>query len=75
MSEESIDKALSQIPGLKKSVAQRDPEPTPVDYFAEPAAGGDEGDPSVAVKPKVEDSDAVQAALSQIPGLRDRMGR
>lgn len=76
MSEESIDKALNQIPGLKDSVAQRGPEPTPVDYFADPAAEAEEqGDPSIAAKPKVEDSDAVQAALGQIPGLRDRMGR
>lgn len=72
---ESIDAALSQIPGLKESMAGREQAPKPVDYFADPEEQGDDRDAPIAAAPlKVEDSDAVQAALSQIPGLRDRMG-
>lgn len=74
---ESIDEALNKIPGLKENVAQRGAVPKPVDYFAEPEATGEgsEDSPLNAPRPKVEDSDAVQAALSQIPGLKDRMGK
>ena len=71
MSDESIEDAMSQIPGLRESVETHKPEPTGVDYFAETA--GD--DPSVAKRQEVEDSDSVQAALDQIPGLRKKMGK
>jgi len=71
MTDESIEEAMSQIPGLKESVKEHKPEPTGVDYFAE--TPGD--DPSVAKRKDVEDSDAVAAALDQIPGLRKKMGK
>lgn len=70
MSDESIDEAMSQMPGLRENVAAKKPEPTGVDYFAETPGE----DPSQPKRQTVEDSEAVQAALSQIPGLRDRSG-
>jgi hypothetical protein len=70
MTDESIEEAMSQMPGLRENVAAHKPEPTGVDYFAE--TPGD--DPSLAKRQQVEDSDAVQAALDKIPGLRKKMG-
>ncbi|MGQ0679141.1 MAG: hypothetical protein ACT4OM_05710 [Actinomycetota bacterium] len=73
---ESIDKALSQIPGLKEKVAGRPAVPTAEDYFRTGGAGPEsEESPFLAAKPKVDDSDAVLAALKGIPGLKERMGR
>ncbi|MEX2552068.1 MAG: hypothetical protein WD627_03585 [Actinomycetota bacterium] len=71
MTDESIEDAMSQIPGLRENVSAHKPEPTGVDYFAE--TPGD--DPSVAKRKDVEDSDAVAAALDQIPGLRKKLGQ
>jgi hypothetical protein len=68
MSDETIDSALSQIPGLKDSLAQRGPAPKAEDYLSESES---EEDPLSAPPPKVEDSDAVKAAMEQIPGLRN----
>ena len=70
MTDESIEEAMSQIPGLRESLQAHKPEPTGVDYFAE--TPGD--DPSVAKRQTVEDSEAVQAALDKIPGLRKKLG-
>ena len=45
--------------------------PTVEDYFRSENPADE--DPSVAEEQTVEDSDAVKAALSQIPGLQKRM--
>jgi hypothetical protein len=71
MTDESIEEAMSQMPGLRENVEGQKPEPTGVDYFAEPS-GGD--DPSQAKRQTVDDSEAVESALNQIPGLREKMG-
>ena len=71
MTDESIEDAMTQIPGLRENVQGHKPEPTGVDYFAE--TPGD--DPSVAKRKDVEDSESVAAALDQIPGLRKKMGK
>jgi hypothetical protein len=69
----AVDDALSQIPGLAESLdrtsaARRQP--------AGDEADEEEGDEEAApARPAQQDSAAVQAALDQIPGLRDSLGR
>lgn len=70
----AVDEALKSIPGLAASVPSKE-RPGAIDYLGQPTSG-DETDHEVAAgeREKPEDSDAVQAALNQIPGLKDRLG-
>ncbi|MDQ4149118.1 MAG: hypothetical protein M3164_03880 [Actinomycetota bacterium] len=65
---DSVDAALSQIPGLAESVAAVRSGPAPGAGEQE----GEEGEVPVPPRSGVEDTPSVQAALDQIPELRDR---
>ena len=68
---DAVESAFSGMPGLRENTEQR-PAPT-----APPNAGEaeDQADSFAAPqKPQVEDSEAVNEALNQMPGLRDSIG-
>lgn len=67
----AVEEALDKIPGLAEQVGSG-PESKSEEESTDEA--GQEQPQGVAPEERepVEDSDAVQAALNQIPGLRDR---
>lgn len=72
----AVEEALSKIPGLADQVGS-DPQQANTDYV-NPDEPAQEQEPEGVAPEKrepVEDSDAVQAALNQIPGLKDQVDR
>lgn len=72
----AVEEALDKIPGLADQVGS-DPQKAETDYLNpdEPAQEQEPEGVAPEEREPVEDSDAVQAALNQIPGLRDQVDR
>lgn len=75
----AVEAALSQIPGLAESMQPRASQAHAGEEGAGEEGAGDQEqqDPGfgASAREAPPDSEAVQAALSQIPGLKEQMGR
>lgn len=68
----AVEEALSKIPGLADQVGSEPKGSADHAGAEEPAEGQESEGVAPNEREPVEDSEAVQAALNQIPGLRDR---
>ncbi|MEX2587587.1 MAG: hypothetical protein WD602_06285 [Actinomycetota bacterium] len=70
----AVEEALNKIPGLADKVGS-EPKAEETDSLSSDEPAEEQEPEGVAAEhPDVEDSDAVQAALNQIPGLKDKLG-
>lgn len=72
----AVEEALDKIPGLADQVGS-EPQKAGTDYLnpVDPEQGQEPEGVAPEKREPVEDSDAVQAALNQIPGLKDQVDK